>query len=154
VGEGSTGRYGKRSSRRREILKAHAIIEFESFDTRLAARISALHTQIETLNLDLANRRRTAAQLAAKNFRDAFAVQSEALDITLKKRAAQAEQDTSTVDAIAQLQAPAGWNERHDDIRRTLESTTASLATLQAEMLQTATRGEKAREVLDYLEGR
>jgi len=69
-------------------------------------------------------------------------------------RSAEAEQDTAIMDVIQQLQAPPGWIDRQEDIRRTWESTVENLGQLPAAITQASTRGERAREVLDYLEGR
>lgn len=129
-------------------------LEFEPFDTRLASRISTLHGQIESLNLDLANRRRTAAQLAAKNFREGFAAHSETLEAASLQRAADAANDKSSMEAIASLQAPNGWKERQEDIRRTWETTLDDVGRLQGSIAQASGRGQKATEVLDYLDSR
>lgn len=130
------------------------IPEFEPFDTRLASRISALHSQIESLNLDLANRRRTAAQAAATKFRDGFLASSAPLDVEAEPRTSQVTVDETSLQDLARLQAPRGWDERHEDIKMTWEDALAGLSQLEATARQAEGRGEKAREVLDYLEGR
>jgi len=106
------------------------------------------------LNLELANRRRTAAQSAAKNFRDGFVAQSAQQEAAVAVRAAEVEQDHSNMDVIQRLQVPPGWIDRQEDIRRTWTSTLDNMGQLPAAITQAGTRGEKAREVLDYLEGR
>ena len=128
--------------------------EFEPFDTRLASRISALHSQIESLNLDLANRRRTAAQAAATKFRDGFLASSAALDVEQEARTSQTALDEASLENMARLQAPRGWDERHEDIKMTWEDALAGLAQLKGTAAQAEGRGQKASEVLDYLEGR
>jgi hypothetical protein len=128
--------------------------EFEPFDTRLASRISALHSQIESLNLDLANRRRTAADAAATKFRDGFLASSAALDVEPEARTSQVTVDETSLQNLARLQAPRGWEERQEEIKMTWEDALAGLAQVKGAAVQAEGRGEKAREVLDYLEGR
>lgn len=128
--------------------------EFEPFDTRLASRISNLYSQIETLNLELANRRRTAAQAVAQNFREGFEAHSAKQEAAIALQDTEDARDSANMEAIRQLQVPVGWLGRQDDIRRTWATTLDTLGRLPADISQAKYRGEKAKEVLDYTEGR
>jgi len=74
--------------------------------------------------------------------------------VEVEPRTSQTALDETSLQNLARLQAPKGWDERHEEIKMTWEDALAGLAQVKGAATQAEGRGEKAREVLDYLEGR
>lgn len=126
--------------------------EYEPYDTRLAARISALHANIEQLNLTLANTRRTAAARAASDFQKKFIAQSEEVG----KRMTQMQEETmarGTEDqGLSGLKL--GFEGREEEVARTWERAIVGLREVNGSLRKTTNEAERAAQVVAALGGR
>lgn len=125
--------------------------EFEPFDTRLASRCTSLVSEIDCLTASLAKSRRTAPAQAAAVFQRNLLAESAAFDASL---AAQEEDVRRRAGEEARLDV-AGLDGRNwDDVERHWERATSGLVGLKGGLAETTAKVERAKGVVDYMEGR
>lgn len=122
----------------------------EPFDQRLADRIRTLEAQKEALTERVADLRRTAPQLAAQNFEAQFAAESEQME--KEARAQQDEALTQAANTTIEIDVEA--LQRWDEVKKTWERGTDGLVALKGGLGETRAKVERARKVVEYVEGR
>lgn len=120
--------------------------EFEAYDSKLAQRVQSLSSNIETLNLRLANLRRTAPATAAESFRTSFAKQTEAFDAQARR-----EEEAKLAAARAE-KMDVGDFERWDDMLQTWRVGTEEMVKVGSGVEETARKVERAKRAVLYIE--
>ncbi|KAI9725379.1 MAG: hypothetical protein M1828_003229 [Chrysothrix sp. TS-e1954] len=123
--------------------------EYEPLDTRLAERISGLHAQIEALNPELANTRRSAAKQAAKDFEEGYMKQSALMEEIGTKRE---EAALAAGQEMGPLDLQPGFQGRDDQVRKTWETALEGLRQTEADLQRTRERADQAAEVVEHLQ--
>lgn len=129
--------------------------EYEVYDTRLAARITALYANIERLNLELADTRRVAVKDAARKFGEGWVQQGEEIEEALKRSAAVAEgQGAEDMDGVVEGVKRELWlgKGRNEEVRETWEGAVVGLRGLRGGIEETMERAERARRVVGVLQ--
>ncbi|KAL1310854.1 hypothetical protein AAFC00_001086 [Neodothiora populina] len=127
--------------------------EYEPFDHRLASKIQLLTSQIEALNLQLANLRRSAPASASQAYKTRSQTQRlahvEARREAEEKALAQALEDETK----ELMSAVAKDLERVDEMRETWEKGTKTLGDVRQGVGASTAKFERARRAVDHLEG-
>ncbi|KAF2835648.1 hypothetical protein M501DRAFT_324567 [Patellaria atrata CBS 101060] len=121
--------------------------DFEPLDTRLADRLRALEQAKESLITKVADLRRTAPALAARQFQSAYG----AYDAGLQQRR-QEEEDGAVREAQGE-RLEVERVERWDEVEGSWERATEGLVGLRG-VTETVARLVRAGEVVGYLEGK
>lgn len=123
--------------------------EFEPYDTRLAKKISSLHAEIESLNVELADMRREGVQEAAGTFKESFLKQSEEVDAIAATWDEQVEQDDSL---DGPLNVDIGIGGRQEQLSRTWTDALQGITRLEAGLAKARQRADEADKVVQYMQ--
>ncbi|KAF2402364.1 hypothetical protein EJ06DRAFT_490740 [Trichodelitschia bisporula] len=130
-----------------EGLAAEVEEEFEPLDTNLASRIRALEATKETLTEKVADLRRGAPAKAASDFKARWEEEEKAFEAWFEERRAEEERAAAQGEDDVRL-------ERWDEVRATWERGTEGLVALKGGLTETVARLERAKAVVEHLDGK
>lgn len=137
--------------------------EYETYDTKLATRLTTLHGRIEELNLELANTRREAVGRSARGFKEEFGrwdVEMGQMEReTFGLREGSAGNDAMDVDGeekVEDLGLKLDFVEkgRQEDVRRRFDGAVGTLQRLARDMNAVEGRAAEAEKLVEYMESR
>jgi kinetochor protein Mis14/NSL1 len=119
-------------------------VEYEALDTKLKERVALLEKQKETLTEKVADLRRQVPKQAADGFVERWKKEDEAFDAEMK--------ETDEADVAAGLKV--GELKRLDEVKTTWDTGTTGLVGLKTDLTETVAKMERARGVIEEVEGR
>jgi kinetochor protein Mis14/NSL1 len=131
-----------------ESQQSHAYncyLEFEPLDTRLAERIRALEATKESLTEKVADLRRTAPAQATQDFQVRWMKDNDHFDSNMKQ------EDN---DVVPYRGIDIGELKRWEEIQTTWERGTQGLVALKSSLTETVARLERAKNVVEHMEGK
>lgn len=119
--------------------------EFEPLDTRLAERIRALEATKESLTEKVADLRRTAPAQAAHDFQVQWTKDNDCFDSNIRQ------EDN---DIMPYQRINIGELRRWEEVQTTWERGTRGLVDLKSSLTETVARLERAKNVVEHMEGK